>query len=108
MKHQGHEYEINFCSPKEYTGKERGLFKIQMAIPTGGSYFKTYEDAEKKAISIIDKFVEEIPQTKKEWLEAMSNCMVWSGYEDCELDETMVWSLLQKAAKHLKAEGGAA
>ena len=108
MKHQGHEYEIHFCSPKEYTDKGKGLFRIDMAMPTGDAYFKTYEDAEEKAKSIIDKFVKEIPQTKKEWLEAMSQCMVWSHYEQCDLDENMVWDLLQKASKHLKAEGGAA
>ena len=107
MKHQGHEYEIKFCDPKEYTGEGKGLFRIEMAMRTGGKYYKTYLEADEKAKSIIDEFVKEIPQTKKEWLEAMSKCMVWSGYEDCELDETMVWSLLQKAAKHLKAEGGA-
>jgi len=106
MKHQGHEYEIYFCSPDKYKGEEKGLFKIHMAIPAGNAYYKTYEDAEKKAISIIDKFVKEIPQTKKEWLEAMSNCMVWDGYAGCNLDAIMVWDLLQKASKHLKPEGG--
>ena len=55
MKHKGHEYEINFCSPKEYTGEGKGLFRICMAMPTSGEYYKTYEDAETKAISIIDK-----------------------------------------------------
>jgi hypothetical protein len=108
MKHLGHEYEIHFCSPKEYTREGKGLFRIDMAMPTGGTYYKTYAEAEERAKSIIDKFVKEIPQTKKEWLEAMENCMVWSGYEECNLDANMVWSLLQKAAKHLKVEGGAA
>ena len=108
MKHLGHEYEIHFNSPKEYTGQSKGLFRIDMAMPTGGTYYKTYAEAEERAKSIIDKFVKEIPQTKKEWLEAMEKCMVWSGYEECNLDANMVWSLLQKAAKHLKVEGGAA
>jgi hypothetical protein len=104
MKYKGHEYEINFCSPKEYTGEGKGRFRIEMAMPTGGFYYETYAEAEQKAISIIDKFIVDIPQTKEEWLKAMTNCMVWTGYEDCELDKDMVWSLLQKAAKHLKGE----
>ena len=105
MKYKGYEYEIKFCNPKEYTGKEKGCFLIVMSMPTGGVYYETYAEAEKKAISIIDKFIVDIPQTKEEWLKAMTNCMVWTGYEDCELDEDMAWSLLQKAAKHLKLKG---
>ena len=108
MKHKGHEYEIHFCKPKEYTSKEKGPFRIKMAMPTGYEYYKTYLEAEEKAKSIIDKFVEEIPQTKKEWLEAMEKCIVWVDYEECNLDPNMVWDLLQKASKHLKAEVGAA
>jgi hypothetical protein len=105
MKYKGHEYEIDFCNPKEYTSEGKGLFRIDMAMTTGGAYYKTYAEAEEKAKSIIDKFVIEIPQTREEWLSAMTECMVWTGYEDCHLDEDMVWSLLQKAAKHLKIKG---
>ena len=104
MEYKKHTYEIQFCNPKDYTGKERGLFRIDMAMPTGGLCYTTYAEAEEKAKNIIDTFIEEIPQTKEQWLAVFENCMVWSGYEDCHLDENMVLCLLEKAAKHFKTE----
>ena len=104
MKYKGYEYEIKFCDPKEYKLEARGCFWIEMAMPTSGIYHKTYDAAEEESKRIIDKFILDVPQTKQEWLDSMTKCMVWTGYEDCHLDEDMVWSLLQKAAKHLKGE----
>ena len=105
MKHNRHEYQIIFCDPKEYRSEGKGCFWIEMTLPTSGTYHKTYDAAEEEAKHIIDEFVVNIPQTKQEWIDSLSKCMVWTGYEDCHLDEDMVWSLLQKANKHLKTKG---
>lgn len=101
MKYKGHEYDIKFCDQKEDWREHKGMFHIECAIADGG-FYPTYAEAEAKAKDNIDGFVARVPQTKQEWLDALDKCMVWTGYEECHLDEVMVWSLLQKAALHLK------
>jgi hypothetical protein len=103
MNHKKHNYEIEFCNPKNDWGVASGKFHVNSAIGCS-NYFDTYEQANKAAIASIDSFIETVPQTKAEWIGALRSCMVWSGYEDCDLDENMVWSLLQKASKHLTKE----
>lgn len=102
--YRGHGYRIEWCNPEDEWGEMAGKFHIQhLAIDDSGS-FDTYAEAVKVAEGRIDKFIETVPQTKEEWVEALTDCMVWTGYDYCELDETMVWELLLKASKHLKAE----
>jgi hypothetical protein len=101
MKYKGHEYEIEFCNPKEDWREYKGMFYITCAIRDVG-FYATYAEAEAKAKDNISEFVTAVPQTKREWLDALTACMVQTGYEDYHLDETMVWELLQKAALHLK------
>lgn len=99
--HNGYDYEVKFCDPSIDWGEHKGMFHVDVSVPLRAYYFDTYKEAELEACKAIDKFIESVPKTKQEWLAAVSSCMVWSGYEHCELDETMVWDLLQKAAKFL-------
>lgn len=101
MKYKGHEYEIVFCDPKDVWGQHAGLFHIRCAVSDDG-YYETYAGADAQAKVNIDKFLATVPQTKSEWLSAMTACMVWHGITECHLDKEMVWSLLNKAALHLK------
>jgi hypothetical protein len=101
MQHNGHEYEIQFCDPKKDWGKYARMFHIKCAISDAG-FYQTFVEAEAKAKSNIDNFVARVPQTKQQWLDAMAECLIWTAYEDCHLDEAMVWDLLEKAATHLK------
>jgi hypothetical protein len=104
VNYKGHEYEVEFCNPKDDWRDEAGKFRVASAINCDG-YFNTYAQAITAAKAAIDDFVEATPKTKDEWIDAMRSCMVWSGHEHCDLDETMVWGLLQKASKYLPKEG---
>lgn len=104
MKHKGHEYKVVYCDPSKDWGEHKGMFHIDCAIGNN-QFFSTYAEAESIAIKIIDEFTNEVPQTKAEWISAIEGCMVWTGYEDCHLDDAMVWSLLLMAAKHIKEIG---
>ena len=100
MAYKGHEYKIIYCDPSKDWRAYKGMFHIDVAMGDSG-YYKTHEEAESMAKSIIDKFVANVPQTKEQWLSAIEDCMVWTGYEDCHIDHAMAWDLLQKASKHL-------
>ena len=101
-EHKGHKFEVCFCNPNSQWGVASGLFRVESSISVDG-FFPTYAEAMQKATAAIDDFVENVPQTRGEWIEAIGACMVWTGYEDCHLDETMLWSLLLKAGDHIKA-----
>lgn len=100
-KYLGHEYEIQLCDPNGKWGDKAGKFYASCAILKTSTFHSTYEAAINEVLIAIEDFNKTIPQTKEEWLYAMSRCMVWTGYEECELDESMVWSLLEKAALYL-------
>lgn len=101
MKYKGYEYEVKFCNPDEDWREHCGMFRIDCAIKDRG-YYPTYAEAIEKAKQNIDSFIKSIPKTKKEWIKALNDCLVWTGYEDCEIDEEMAWAVLNKAASFLK------
>lgn len=105
MRYKGHNYEIVYCDPNLDFGRARGMFRIIIAMPQFYyNYHATFEQADEAAKKCIDKFVESVPQTKQEWLDAIRGCMVWSSHEECDTDDDMVWDLLVKAKTHLKTE----
>jgi hypothetical protein len=100
MKYKGHDFEIYFCNPSDEWGDAKGLFGINSAVGDSGEYYDTYKEAEKAAKFNINKFVEDIPQNEKQWINAIESCIVWTGYEDCHIDEAMAIEVLKKAARH--------
>ena len=101
--YKGHEFEIKFCDPNQDWREHVGMFHIELAMGNS-DFFSTYDAAVVKAKEIIDAFVLAIPQNNDEWMRALSDCMVWTGYEDCHLDEGMVVALLVKASQFYKRE----
>ena len=100
MKHKGHEYEVHFCDPSQDWGDAKGLFGIKSAAGDTGKYYPTYKEAQHAAKSKIDEIVADVPQGLEQWVEAIENCMVWTGYEDCHIDKDMALDVLKKAKIH--------
>ena len=100
-KYKGHDYEITWNDPAQGWETGAGLFRVNVAMASV-PYQQTFQEAEAAAKLEIDEFVNSVPQNKAQWLAAFEKAMVWTGYEDCHLDEAMVWSLLLKASKHFK------
>lgn len=102
-KHKDFEYEITWNDPSQgWEADSAGKFRVNTTVASL-PYFDNYPQAVAAAKQAIDEFVQHVPQNKAEWCKAFEDCMVWTGYEDCHLNEDMVWSLLLKASKHLKA-----
>lgn len=100
-KYKDYEYEIIYCDPSKDWREHKGTFYIDCSILCN-KHFQTYAEAEKTAKLNIDDFILRIPKTKEEWLDAIESCMIWDGYESCNLDRTMAWDILQKASVYLK------
>ncbi len=100
MKYKKHEYEIKFHHPSQDWGDTKGLFSICSAAGDTGKYYRTHEEANKAAKEKIDEFLVGVPQNEKEWIEAIEDCMVRTGYEECHIDELMALEVLKKAKIH--------
>ena len=100
MKYKKHEYKIKFCDPSQDWGDAKGLFMIYSAAGDTGKYYQTHEEADRAAKEKINEFLANVPQSAKGWIEAIEECMVWTGYEDCHIDELMALEVLKKAKIH--------
>ena len=103
-EHNGHQYEILYCDPEDdWNDDHRGMFNIDMAISYDGiMFFDTYKQAESAAKEIIDDFVESVPITESDWIDAVSMCVVRDGYESFYIDRNIALDLLRKAAQYFE------
>ena len=101
MKYKKHEYEIKFLTGlSQDLDDAKGLFCICSAAGDTGKYYQTYKEANMAAKERIDEFLTNVPQSAKEWIDAIEDCMVWTGYEDCHINELMALEVLKKAKIH--------
>ena len=95
-EYRGFEYtvKINLDSkPNLDADPIEGIFYIDRPTFDVKNPFPTFEEAVDSFKRCVDEFLENIPQTKKEWYEEVSNCMVWTWYKDCHLDEKMLFEV---------------
>jgi len=63
-------------------------------------YYNSLDEAVSNAHKITDEFIEDVPQSDAAWVSAIASCMVWTGYEDCHIDDKKCLLILAKARKH--------
>ena len=61
-------------------------------------YFDTFNEAKIAAENKINYWIN---NEITDWYSEFENCMVWTWYEDCELDKRMVGDLLEKYKKQI-------
>jgi hypothetical protein len=96
--YKGYDYEISLFNPKEWNSRACGWLRVESAV-MGLEYFRTFEEAENAVKLAIDKFIENIPQTKDEWV----NLFYLSVMEDnpgWKINEQVALEILKKASKH--------
>jgi len=62
-------------------------------------YFK---DAERLAKNFIDDFLKRTPKSYDELADAITDTLVWDGYEDCHVDTQILQSLVENFIKFNK------
>ena len=84
------DFEVKYCV------SENGLFyTIVDAIPTGGVY-KTLQECKKQTERDIDAWLESSYNNYDELANAITNSLVWTGYEECYVDSKALKSLLNR------------
>lgn len=105
-EYNGHKYEILYCDPDsdDWSDDNLGKFYIDMAISCeeSGMYFDGYRQAESAAKKAINDFVESVPTTEPEWIDAVSMCVVRDGYDSFHIDKAIALDLFTKAARYFE------
>lgn len=88
-----------------------GKYKNQFHIKDGSGdcsldfgFCKTLDEIEQKFNDRIDRWYQTIPHTDEEWLDKLSECMNWTGYEECHLVPEQVKRVLEMASKYYNPE----
>ena len=95
--HKGLEYEISL------TGGDWPQHKNHFYATSGSfstDYYKTFDEADLEMKSYIDNFINNVPQDVDELVSALSELLVWTGYEDCEFDQAAAKVLITNYIKH--------
>ena len=95
--HKGLEYEV------ELTGSDWPQHKNHFIATCGTlstDYYKTFEGADNEMMSLIDNFIFDVPQDIDQLVSKLSELLVWTGYEDCELDQAAAKILITNYIKH--------
>jgi hypothetical protein len=67
-----------------------------------GIEYNNPQDAVKNVETIIDEFLKLAPKTYAELADAITESLVWTGYEDCHADEEIIKQLVSSFIKTQK------
>ena len=62
---------------------------------------ETLVQLKKNITKEVDKWAATIPKTEEAWIDLLSDCMVWTGYEDCHIDKLKAMKVLEKYKQHV-------
>ena len=74
-----------------FLAKALGIF----VSDCNGKGCKTFADAKKGIERKIDSFLETTPKNYEELAKAIESTLVWTGYEDCYVDENIIKTLIE-------------
>jgi len=83
--YKGFDYSIMFADKGDW-GEKKNTFYIQCDSSFSGDNTKTHHEALQQFMDKVDKFLNILPETEEKLLDALEDCLTWTGYEDCHLD----------------------
>lgn len=66
---------------------------------------ESIQEVEALGRASINTWLQTNPDTFEGWYKLFTDCMVWSGYEDCELDERLLKDVANRYAKYVNTIG---
>lgn len=96
ITHNGMTYTVSICNPKADWGISKGKFTTNSSLVIRPGKYDSFEDAVSGINKLIDEWVDRNPTTIGEFVDLLEQCMVWTGYEDCELDRAEAMRVLRK------------
>ena len=94
------------------TGENFGIHNNEFHIKDGASgdcpltfgFHKTLDEMENKFNDVVDSWYQTIPHTDDEWIDKLTECMNWTGYESCHISKKQALRVLGMASKHYKVD----
>ena len=96
VEYNGMTYTISICNPKVNWGDSKGKFTCRTPLVVSSSYYDTLNEAKRVINKKIDKWVDSNPTTIEQFVDLLENCMIWTDYEECELDRKEAARVLRK------------
>jgi len=98
-EYKGYRYDVRFCKPSDgWSARLKNTFYAD--APSHGFCtlnVDTVEEAHKEMRQRIDRFINEQPNKRKDWVSLVEDeCWVWDGYEDGHIDEKKMMTVFEK------------
>lgn len=90
-------YEV--CEEGLFITSALGIFR-SYENPSWGKGWKNISDAEKDIKRKVDEFLNNTPKNYTELSEAIESSLVWTGYEDCHVDEFILKTIVENFIKY--------
>lgn len=87
----------------ELTGDDWGKHRNHFYASSGSfctDYYKTFDEADTKMRAILKDFIDNVPQDIDQLVSKLADLLVWTGYEDCELDQAAAKVLISNYIAH--------
>lgn len=101
-EHKGFEFTVSFSSDGDWR-EHKNMFYAECGVFNSG-YHKTFDGAADDMKSQIDVFLSGVPTDVDDLVDKLSELLVWTGYEECELDCLAAKSLIEAFIKKDKGE----
>lgn len=93
--YKGFAYDVELTGGDNGWGDHKNCFYIN-AGAFSSDYYKEFDAAVADIEGQIDRFIEGVPDNVDELVEALSDLLVWSGYEECSLDSVAAKVLIER------------
>lgn len=93
-KYKGFEYIVHFTNKGDW---RENLNKFYVESANGSfktGYHNTFYKATTEFNHLIDNFLDALPRSVDELVSKLAELLVWTGYEDCHLDEEAAKALI--------------
>ena len=99
--HKGLEYVVELTGSDELGwGQHKNHFYATCGT-LQTDFYKSFEEADNEMKSLIDHLVSNVPQNIDQLVSKLSELLVWTGYEDCELDQAAAKILINNYIEHV-------
>ena len=96
--YKGLEYKMELTSGDDRLKHKNHFYATSGSYST--DYYKTFDEADLEMKSYINNFIDNVPRDVDGIVSKLADLLVWTGYEDCELDTVAAKVLITNYIKH--------
>ena len=99
--HKGLEYVMELTGSNDLDWREHKNCFYAICGTLYTDFYKSFEEADNEMKSLIDHLVSNVPQNIDQLVLELSELLVWTGYEDCELDQAAAKVIISNYIEHV-------